>query len=237
VTDSRGDHGVTYRSATWIIQGGWSQGAHWPNELRPRTARIDDLGGCGRRGVFVGRGGLAPIHALRRSTRRDPGVSCTRSRDADVGNQKNGFGRRVIARFGGDLARSRCRSGRLGTQCLLLLTALGPSDLERDRRQCHERSSWPGSGLRALARAGLGTRPRFASGASLTSRTETFAGYAAILCLIGLWTVMTARHARWLTLPGAIASLTRRRGVRIVVVLGWVWLGWHLFARGSGAFK
>ena len=71
----------------------------------------------------------------------------------------------------------------------------------------------------------------------MTSRTLTFAGYAAILCLIGLWTVMTACHARWLTLPGAIDSLTRRRGVRIVVVLGWVWLGWHLFARGSGAFE
>ena len=71
----------------------------------------------------------------------------------------------------------------------------------------------------------------------MTSRAATFAGYAAILSLIGLWTVMTARHVRWMTLPDAVASLTRRRGVRIVVVLGWVWLGWHLFARGSGAFK
>jgi hypothetical protein len=25
--------------------------------------------------------------------------------------------------------------------------------------------------------------------------------------------------------------------VRILVVVGWIWLGWHLFARGSGAFK
>ena len=70
----------------------------------------------------------------------------------------------------------------------------------------------------------------------MTSRTVTFAGFAVILCLIGLWAVMTARHGRWLTLPGAVASLTRRRAVRIAVVLGWVWLGWHLFARGSGAF-
>jgi len=65
----------------------------------------------------------------------------------------------------------------------------------------------------------------------------TFAGYAAILLLIGVWAVMTARHARWMTLPAAMAALTRRRGVRIVVVLGWVWLGWHLFARGTGAFE
>jgi sirohydrochlorin ferrochelatase len=40
-----------------------------------------------------------------------------------------------------------------------------------------------------------------------------------------------------MTLPDAITALTRRRAVRIVVVLGWAWLGWHLFARGSGAFR
>jgi hypothetical protein len=71
----------------------------------------------------------------------------------------------------------------------------------------------------------------------LTSRTVTFAGYAVILAVIGLWTVVTARHPRWMTLPGAVTALTRRRAVRIIVVLGWAWLGWHLFARGSGAFK
>jgi hypothetical protein len=71
----------------------------------------------------------------------------------------------------------------------------------------------------------------------VTSRTATFTGYAVILSLFVLWSIMTTRHERWMTLPDAIASLTRRRGVRIIVVLGWVWLGWHLFARGSGAFK
>lgn len=71
----------------------------------------------------------------------------------------------------------------------------------------------------------------------MTSRTMTFAGYAAILLSIGVWTYVTARHTRWMTLPDAILSVTRRRGVRILVVVGWVWLGWHLFARGSGAFK
>ena len=71
----------------------------------------------------------------------------------------------------------------------------------------------------------------------MTSRTVTYVGYAAILFAICLWTVMTARHAHWVTLPAAIASLMRRKAVRIVVVLGWVWLGWHLFARGSGAFE
>ena len=71
----------------------------------------------------------------------------------------------------------------------------------------------------------------------MTSRNLTFGGYLAILLSIGVWTLVTARHPRWMTLPDAVASLTRRRGVRILVVIGWVWLGWHLFARGSGAFK
>ena len=71
----------------------------------------------------------------------------------------------------------------------------------------------------------------------MTSRTATFVGYAVILCAIGVWTVVTVRHARWMTLADAVASIARRRGVRIAVVLGWAWLGWHLFARGSGAFE
>jgi len=65
----------------------------------------------------------------------------------------------------------------------------------------------------------------------------TFAGYAAIVLSIGVWTFVTSRHTRWMSLSDAIVALTRRRSARILVVLGWVWLGWHLFARGSGAFK
>jgi hypothetical protein len=71
----------------------------------------------------------------------------------------------------------------------------------------------------------------------MSSRVATFVGYATLLVMIGAWATLTARSARWLTLPNALTLLTRSRTARILVVLAWIWLGWHLFARGSGAFK
>ena len=71
----------------------------------------------------------------------------------------------------------------------------------------------------------------------MTSRTLTFVGYGAILALIVVLAVVAKHRANWMTLPDAFNALTRNRAVRILVVVGWVWLGWHLFARGSGAFK
>ena len=71
----------------------------------------------------------------------------------------------------------------------------------------------------------------------MTSRTATFVGYGVILALVVGWATVAARGTNWMTLPAALRALTRKRAVRILVVVGWVWLGWHLFARGSGAFK
>ena len=71
----------------------------------------------------------------------------------------------------------------------------------------------------------------------MTSRTFTFTGYGLILMLTIVLTAIAAGRANWMTLPGAFGSLTRRRPVRILVVAAWIWLGWHLFARGSGAFE
>ena len=71
----------------------------------------------------------------------------------------------------------------------------------------------------------------------MTSRTLTFVGYGAILVLIIALATFARHRANWMTLPDALSALTRKRFVRILVVIGWIWLGWHLFARGSGAFK
>ena len=71
----------------------------------------------------------------------------------------------------------------------------------------------------------------------MTSRTATFVGYGVILALVVVWATVAARRTNRMTLPAALSALTRKRAVRILVVVGWVWLGWHLFARGSGAFK
>jgi hypothetical protein len=71
----------------------------------------------------------------------------------------------------------------------------------------------------------------------MTTRTLTFVGYGAILALIITMAVVAKHRPKWMTLRDALSALTRKRTVRILVVVGWVWLGWHLFARGSGAFE
>jgi hypothetical protein len=71
----------------------------------------------------------------------------------------------------------------------------------------------------------------------MTSRTITFIGYGVILAAIVGWALLAARRDRGLSLSDAIILLTRTRTARVLVVIGWIWLGWHLFARGSGAFK
>jgi hypothetical protein len=58
-----------------------------------------------------------------------------------------------------------------------------------------------------------------------------------ILASVVAWAVIAARRLGSMTLPAAWEALTRNRVVRVLVVVGWMWHGWHLFARGSGAFK
>ena len=71
----------------------------------------------------------------------------------------------------------------------------------------------------------------------MTTRTITFVGYGAILASIILLAIVATRRPNWMTMPDALNALTRRRTVRMLLVIGWIWLGWHLFARGSGAFE
>ena len=71
----------------------------------------------------------------------------------------------------------------------------------------------------------------------MTTRTVTFAGFAVIVGLIILWGAFTARRAHSVSLGRAVAGLTRGKWGRVVIFLVWAWLGLHLFARGSGAFK
>ena len=71
----------------------------------------------------------------------------------------------------------------------------------------------------------------------MTSRGVTYAGFAVLVAIgIGL-SVFTARRSDWTTLPQLLVRLTRSRVVRLLFVLAWAWVGWHLFARGSGAFE
>ncbi len=69
----------------------------------------------------------------------------------------------------------------------------------------------------------------------MSGRDITFAAYA----LIGVALVIL-QAAAWrrgsLTLGQLTDRLMRRRSVQVLFLLGWAWLGWHLFARGSATF-
>jgi hypothetical protein len=70
----------------------------------------------------------------------------------------------------------------------------------------------------------------------VSSRALTLAGFGAILVAGAVWAVASACHPRGTSLAEVWNALVARRVVRVVLVGGWAWLGWHLFARGSGAF-
>lgn len=67
----------------------------------------------------------------------------------------------------------------------------------------------------------------------MSSRALTFAGFAVILAAGIVWTIVTAARHDLPTLRQALAALTRTRVTRTLVLLGWAWIGWHLFVRTS----
>jgi hypothetical protein len=71
----------------------------------------------------------------------------------------------------------------------------------------------------------------------VSSRTITFVGFSVIGALWATWFVLTTFRSDAVTFGRAARRLTRSTSARVIVFLGWAWLGWHLFARGSGAFK
>ena len=65
------------------------------------------------------------------------------------------------------------------------------------------------------------------------SRAVTLAGYA-VLTVVALALEMLARgRGRVATFGTVLADATRTPLVRIAVLAGWLWLGWHLFVRVS----
>lgn len=63
------------------------------------------------------------------------------------------------------------------------------------------------------------------------SRTVTLVGFA-VLVAAALAVEVVARRRRGVPTLGAVAdAVTRRVAVRVVLLAGWLWLGWHLFVR------
>jgi hypothetical protein len=71
----------------------------------------------------------------------------------------------------------------------------------------------------------------------MSSRVVTLAGFAVLAVALAGWSVVSARGPSFVTLPELLRRITSSRPLRLLVVIAWAWLGWHLFARGSGAFE
>ncbi|MGI8662123.1 MAG: DUF6186 family protein [Acidimicrobiales bacterium] len=69
----------------------------------------------------------------------------------------------------------------------------------------------------------------------MSTRAVTLAGYVVILGAALVLSAIARARAR-AALSDAVLRVLCGRAGRIVVLASWAWLGWHLFARGSGAF-
>jgi hypothetical protein len=65
------------------------------------------------------------------------------------------------------------------------------------------------------------------------TRTVTLAGYAVLAAAVSGYQLAGWRWRRTPTLSQAWDAVSRWRGVRWLILGAWLWLGWHLFVRGS----
>jgi hypothetical protein len=61
--------------------------------------------------------------------------------------------------------------------------------------------------------------------------TGTLAGYAAVFAMMLACESVARRTARVASLSQALSALARRWPVWVLVLIGWLWVGWHLFVR------
>jgi hypothetical protein len=64
------------------------------------------------------------------------------------------------------------------------------------------------------------------------TRTLTLAGYALVAAAGFAYELAGRLRHRTPTLAEAVLVLTRRPVPRALVLVSWLWLGWHLFVRG-----
>jgi Family of unknown function (DUF6186) len=59
----------------------------------------------------------------------------------------------------------------------------------------------------------------------------TLAGYVAIIAMMFACESVARRSGRVASLSQALSALARWRPVWFLVLIGWLWVGWHLFVR------
>lgn len=66
----------------------------------------------------------------------------------------------------------------------------------------------------------------------MSARAASIAVWVALATALGLLqAVAVASKGRVPTLDAAVRRVAARTWSRTVLLLGWMWLGWHLFAR------
>jgi hypothetical protein len=66
----------------------------------------------------------------------------------------------------------------------------------------------------------------------MTTRVLTIAGFCCvIIALVALELIGRRRTTRVPALGEWLGYLMRARAGRVLILLGWLWLGWHYFAR------
>ncbi|MDP9442797.1 MAG: DUF6186 family protein [Actinomycetota bacterium] len=63
------------------------------------------------------------------------------------------------------------------------------------------------------------------------TRIVTLSGYALVAILAFGFEIAARRSGRFATFSQALDLALRRRPVRVLIQVGWLWLGWHLFVR------
>jgi Family of unknown function (DUF6186) len=63
------------------------------------------------------------------------------------------------------------------------------------------------------------------------TRSVTLAGYAALVAMMITLEIVARRTGRVVPFGRAVGLLTGKPALRVVVLAGWLWLGWHLFVR------
>ena len=122
------------------------------------------------------------------------------------------------------------RGGRggavLGALLLCERSAIGTSDLEYVDRSSRLHPDRQDHCVCPVAGPGL------VSGLAMSTRDWTLAvwglvGLGVVICLL----VTTVSKGRIPTLGATMRRITSSRVGRVVLVIGWMWLGWHAFAR------
>jgi hypothetical protein len=65
----------------------------------------------------------------------------------------------------------------------------------------------------------------------MTARALTLAGYAAVAVGALILETSARRGGTTATFGATLSTVLRHRPARLLVLAGWLWLGWHIFVR------